>query len=79
MFPWDNAGGVSSSISGVAFGAAGSDRLGRSSSLPKGSIGGVPESPASFHPSGSNFEPDAFDFASESMYEISVHDELMLV
>lgn len=71
MFPWDNAGGVTSSISGVAFGAGGSDRLSlvradsrirRSSSLPKGSIGGVPESPASFLPSGSHAE---FDFAGE--------------
>lgn len=71
MFPWDNAGGVTSSISGVAFGAGGSDRLSlvradsrirRSSSLPKGSVGGVPESPASFLPSGSHAE---FDFAGE--------------
>lgn len=73
MFPWDNAG-VSSSISGVAFGAGGSDRLSltradtrlrRSSSLARGSLG-IPESPLSLIPSGSHFEPEAFEFAGES-------------
>ena len=70
MFPWDNAG-ASSSISGVAFGAGASDRLSiaradtrlrRSSSMARGSMG-VPESPLSLIPSGSHFEPEAFEFA----------------
>ncbi|KAI0094873.1 Rec8 like protein-domain-containing protein [Irpex rosettiformis] len=78
MFPWDNAGGVSSSISGVAFGVGGSDRssfpradirLRRGSSLPKGNIGGVPESPASFIPSGSHFDADAFELALPTQAE----------
>lgn len=77
MFPWDNAG-VSSSISGVAFGGGGSDRLSlgradtrlrRSSSLARGSGVGVPESPASFIPSGSHFETETFEFAGGWVHE----------
>lgn len=42
-------------------------RLRRSSSFARGSGVGVPESPASFIPSGSHFEPEAFEFAGECM------------
>ncbi|KAH8100703.1 Rec8 like protein-domain-containing protein [Cristinia sonorae] len=72
MFPWDNAGGMSSSVAGMPFDMAGSDRF--SASLGRGRKGSslgsrrespmypAPNSPANFNFGEPQMDGDGFEF-----------------